>query len=91
MQLLQDLGITYMLFRMLSEDLHIAVKFGPVSSRLSESRCYTEGAHFDNFLHKRSLMVARLVFAVVLKESKLHFLLGKVIEKKTSSSLIKQK
>ncbi len=38
MQLLQDLGITYMLFRMPSEDLHIAAKFHPGLSRLSESR-----------------------------------------------------
>ncbi len=38
-QLLQDLGITYMLFRMPSEDLHIAAKFHPGLSRLRESRC----------------------------------------------------
>ena len=29
-----------MLFRMPSEDLHIATKFDPGLSRLSESRCY---------------------------------------------------
>ena len=36
-------GITYMPFRMPSEDLHIATKFDPVLSRLSESRWYVRG------------------------------------------------
>ncbi len=38
--------LSYMLFRMPSEDLHIAAKFDPVLSRLSESRCY------ENLTHK---------------------------------------
>ncbi len=37
----------FMLFRTPSEDLHIAAKFVPVLSRLSESRCYTVTKKFN--------------------------------------------